>query len=170
MLIHEQNYIAEHLGVSVPAEGNAQCLASAFPNSIQSVSLDPGALRDYPPPEFPREGKTYPAVRNVGGKKMCLLWITWTCLRCVRRSVWGTRWRRTWWAKITAWCSEYLLRIALRRNLEQREGDRLASTWNISEAFERTDVFPLLLSACVASLLLGDEYEVARLAVELVEF
>lgn len=69
MLIHEQNYIAEHLGVSVPAEGNAQCLASAFPNSIQSVSLDPGALRDYPPPEFPREGKTYSAVRNVGGKK-----------------------------------------------------------------------------------------------------
>lgn len=52
VLIYEQNYIAEHLGISVPTKGKAQCLAPAFPKSIQSVSLDPGALRDYPPTGF----------------------------------------------------------------------------------------------------------------------
>jgi len=69
LLMCEQNYIKEHMGISVPTKETAQCLASAFPKSLQSVRLDPGALGGYPPTEFSYKGKMCPATRNVGKKK-----------------------------------------------------------------------------------------------------
>lgn len=52
-------------GDSVPTEGSAQCLPSAFPKSIQSVGLDPAALSADSPTELLHEEKVHPAARNV---------------------------------------------------------------------------------------------------------
>lgn len=156
----------KHLGISVPPKGNAQCWASALAKSAQSASLDSGALQDYPPTERPHEGKMWPATRNVGKK----MWVTCMCWRCLRSKVGWTEVRWTQRAKVTVvpWAasqgsSEKKLRtVGAKTDLHEHKV--------FLKALERTDVFPLLFSACVASLPLDDDYEVAHLVVGLVEF